>query len=284
MNLKKQLSTLALLSSLALNSCANAQSRTQLRVISHTAGLAGFMVNSHLIMGEKEALLVDAQFTRSEANQVIEMIKSSSKELKQIYITHAHPDHYLGLEKIHAAFPEAQILARPEVVDAIKQTAAGKLQYWKAIYKDDLADDFVLPEAFSQDYLSVEGKKIQLLDLGEGESTHDTALYIEDSQSLISGDSLYSGVHLWLAENHPEEVISNAQKLAKLSVKNVFPGHGKNGGVEIIQANLNYVDDFLTATQNAVTVEEAKAQMLRKYEEYKLPIILELALQARMKK
>ena len=41
-----------------------------LRLQTYTASDPGFAVNSHLIMGEKEAILVDVQFLRNEAKKV----------------------------------------------------------------------------------------------------------------------------------------------------------------------------------------------------------------------
>lgn len=284
MNFKNSLLTFAVLGQMTLTSCASTAQNMPLKVLTHTAGEAGFMVNSHLIMGQKEALLVDAQFTRSEADKVVQMIRQSGKKLTQIYITHAHPDHYLGLEKIKEAFPEARILAAKAVVDLIQESAQGKLNYWKGIYKDDLADDFILPEVHEENFLQVEDKKVSIINLGVGESSHDTALFIDESKTLLSGDALYSGVHLWLAENHPQEVLKNIGKLAGLKAQTVLPGHGVSGGAALIEENQRYVQDFLKITAQAGSEVEAKEQMLAKYGTYKLPIILDLALQARMKK
>ena len=63
---------------------------------SYTAGEAGFKVNSHLIIGEKSVILIDAQFTRSEARGLVKKIRGTGKELKAVFITHGHPDHYFG--------------------------------------------------------------------------------------------------------------------------------------------------------------------------------------------
>src|SRR4051794_5898747 len=54
-----------------------------------TAGAAGFHATSTLIEGEKDAVLVDAQFTRSEAHRLAAQILESGKRLKTVFITHA---------------------------------------------------------------------------------------------------------------------------------------------------------------------------------------------------
>jgi len=57
-----------------------------------------FWVNSVVIEGEHEVMLVDAQLTRTNAERVLEKIKETKKPLSIVYITHEHADHFLGLE------------------------------------------------------------------------------------------------------------------------------------------------------------------------------------------
>ncbi|MCX7172150.1 MAG: MBL fold metallo-hydrolase [Proteobacteria bacterium] len=52
-----------------------------------------FSVNSAIVMGEKDAVLIDAQFTMSAAHRLVADILETGKRLTTIYITHWHPDH-----------------------------------------------------------------------------------------------------------------------------------------------------------------------------------------------
>jgi glyoxylase-like metal-dependent hydrolase (beta-lactamase superfamily II) len=71
----------------------------------------GFFDNSVIVEGDKELLLIDAQLTRANALKVLDLVRSLKKNLKQIYITHEHADHFLGLEVFKDAFPQVEILA-----------------------------------------------------------------------------------------------------------------------------------------------------------------------------
>src|SRR5688500_15439817 len=51
---------------------------------------AGFLATSTLIAGEKEAVLVDAQFTLSDAHRLTAMVLESGKTLTKVFVTHAH--------------------------------------------------------------------------------------------------------------------------------------------------------------------------------------------------
>lgn len=65
----------------------------------------GFEVASVIVTGKTDAVLIDAQWTLSNAHRVIAEIAETGKRLTTIYITHAHPDHYFGLGVIAEAFP-----------------------------------------------------------------------------------------------------------------------------------------------------------------------------------
>jgi glyoxylase-like metal-dependent hydrolase (beta-lactamase superfamily II) len=78
----------------------------------HTGkGQVGYDVNSTMISGDKDMLVIDPQFSLSEAHKLAAEILESKKNLTLIYITHPHPDHMFGLAVLHQAFPQAKIVA-----------------------------------------------------------------------------------------------------------------------------------------------------------------------------
>jgi glyoxylase-like metal-dependent hydrolase (beta-lactamase superfamily II) len=91
---------------------AGAQSKFALKV--HTGrGQTGYDVNSTMIIGEKDMLVIDPQFSLSEAHKLAAEILESKKNLAVIYSTHPHPDHLFGLAVLKQAFPDAKIVALP---------------------------------------------------------------------------------------------------------------------------------------------------------------------------
>ena len=93
----------------------------------------GFCVTSVLIMGEKDCVLVDCQWTRSNAYRVIAEIAESNLNLTAVYATHAHPDHYWGIGYISQAFPQAKLYARPEDIPVINAQFHDKTEHWEEI-------------------------------------------------------------------------------------------------------------------------------------------------------
>jgi len=58
---------------------------------------------STLISDDDGALLVDCLITEQEGRQLAAWVKSHDRELRYVYITHPHADHFLGLPEILAA-------------------------------------------------------------------------------------------------------------------------------------------------------------------------------------
>src|SRR3989442_16009543 len=72
---------------------------------------------STLIVGQREAVLIDAQFMASDVTALGDMIEASGKELTAIYITHGHADHHFGLGPLLERFPPPPAPATPSGID-----------------------------------------------------------------------------------------------------------------------------------------------------------------------
>src|SRR4030066_2348879 len=87
---------------------------------------SGFEVASLIVTGKTDAVLIDAQWTLSNAHRVVAEILETGKRLKTVYVTHAHPDHYFGLGPVADAFPDARAIPLPAVARTINKQFFGK--------------------------------------------------------------------------------------------------------------------------------------------------------------
>jgi metal-dependent hydrolase (beta-lactamase superfamily II) len=120
--------------------------KTNLHLKVITSSPEGFWATSTLVEGEKDAVLIDAQFTLSDAHRLAAEVLESRKNLTTIYITHFHPDHYFGLTVLKEAFPRAKIVALPAVIDGMTETWEEHVKTWKPMYGDNLTDSPLIPE------------------------------------------------------------------------------------------------------------------------------------------
>lgn len=269
---------LALLAAMALAGTARAD--TALTVETYAAGPDGMHATSSLILGATEAILVDAQLTRSDAHRVVAALLDSKRRLIAVYITHPHPDHYFGLEVIKQAFPKAKLYAAPVVVADIKKTAAAADKALRPLYGDNLGKP-VVPTPYKQTTLDLEGETIELIALEPGESSSGVLVHVPSIKTVIAGDVVSAGVHPWLAEADPEERASwrkNLDRIKALSPTTVIPGHrapaADTGGA--VDFTLGYLTDFDAAAAAATTAAELEAKILAnpKYKDLALPAFL----------
>ena len=123
---------------------------------------AVFPVSSTLISGEREAILVDAQFSSREAAELVRLVQASGKRLTTIYISAAEPQAYFGLGVLQQAFPQARILASGATVEAIRRQAGARVAHWGGILKHNAPRCIVMPQPYEGGSLQLEGRHVEL--------------------------------------------------------------------------------------------------------------------------
>jgi len=194
-----------------------------------------FPVTSTLISGEKDAVLVDAQFSVNDAKNLVKIIQDSGKNLKYIVITAGDPDFYFGLEPLVKAFPDAKVIATPEVVKHIEATKEGKFAYWGPILKNGAPSQVIVPSASEDKTIVLEGEKIEIKSPGK----YASYLWVPSNRTILGGVGLSSWIHLWTADAQTEKERNEWRKTLKqmnrLNPRAVIPGH--------------YIGDIPTGTQ-----------------------------------
>ena len=209
-----------------------------------------FPVSSEIITGAHEAILIDAQFQRSDAQALVQKLKASGKTLTTVYISHSDPDYYFGLDVIHAAFPQAKIVATPQTVAAIRASMQGKLAYWGPILKDNAPKSLVLPEVLQADHLTLEGRTIEIKGLN-GPNPARTYLWIPSLKTVAGGVVVFNGDHVWVADTQTRESrlgwLQTLDNIAALKPATVVPGHFSGAmpkGLDAVRFTADYLKTF----------------------------------------
>ncbi len=209
---------------------------------------AVFPVSSTLISGEKEAIVVDAQFSSNEAQALIERIRASGKRLTTIFISHGDPDFYFGLDALARAYPEARVLATAATVAYIEKTRAPKLAYWGPILKDSAPARTLVPEVLHGNLLELEGQRIEVV----GHDPQHTSLWIPSLKAVVGGVLTSANIHLWVADAQSVEArqswLKSLDELEALQPTTLVPGHYL-GEPAMNLADLRFTRDYLLALQ-----------------------------------
>lgn len=274
----------ALTATLAAAGVAHAQPKLTATVF--TASPGGFLVDSTLVAGDKDAILIDAQFDLADAHRLVAMILESKKNLTTVYITHGHPDHYFGLTVIQQAFPKAKLVALPATVTEIKKTWQDKVKQWGPLYGDLVTSKPVLPVAMQGTTLTLEGQALEVHGGVQGDAADNSYVWIPSIKAVVAGDIVYRGVHAWTRETNAAQRKAwrkTLDELAALKPDTVIAGHKdpkQKDDAAGLDATRAYLEAFDAAVASSKTSAEAQQKVKAKYPEAQLDIILQLGADA----
>lgn len=246
------------LTTLAATSVASAQ---DLKIQNFLAKPEHFGVTSTLIEGDKEVLLVNAQFSKSEALRIAADILDRGKTLKTIFVSYGDPDFYFGLDVFKQYFPNVQIIATPETVKHIQDTQALKVAYWGPQMGANAPSKIIVPQAYTAKTLKLENESIEIK--GQKELTY---LWLPSAKAVVGGIPVSSGIHLWMADTPTtkdrNEVIQALENIKALNPKVVVPAHMKEGAVEGLNA-VNFSIDYLKQYEKVAKATKSSADLIQ---------------------
>jgi glyoxylase-like metal-dependent hydrolase (beta-lactamase superfamily II) len=243
-----------------------------LKVEVYNPGTAAiFPVSSVLVTGKTEAILIDAQFGNSQAEQVVQMVRASGRKLTTVYISHGDPDYYFGLETIMAAFPDAKVVATPQTVAHIKESMAGKLAFWGPKLAGDAPKGTVVPEVLSGSSLMLEGKRLEVIGL-HGQQPERTFVWIPSIKAVVGGVVLSNNLHVWMADTQTPQShaawLATLKSIAALKPRTIVPGHmlpGASSPLQSVKFTAGYIRAFDAETAKAHDSGELIAAMKQHY-------------------
>jgi len=248
MHLKKITLTAALLMSTTLSAYA-----ADLKMEVYNPGEHSiFPVSSEIITGEKDAVLIDAQFQRNDAEKLVEKIKASGKNLTTIYISQADPDFYFGLDTLHAAFPKAKIVATQATIDEINATKEGKIAFWGPQLKENAPTKVIVPELLKGNAFELEGKKFEI----KGVSPARTFVWIPSLKAVVGGVVVDgNNMHLWVADTQSvasrQQWIATLDHIRALKPATVVPGHFLPGAAQTLES-VDFTQQYLLTLEKAL--------------------------------
>ena len=235
-----------------------------------TSSEAGAWSNSYLVSGASDAILFDVFMLRGEAMELAKSIAKSGKTLQAVMISHAHPDHFMGLDAIKEAFPAVRVVSTPNVAADIQQDGPWIFSMLQNKLGVKGPQRLIVPEPLDEPILRIGGNELPVNEFGECESKHMASLHIPPLKALLSGDLVYNGAHLYVAEKHIGSWLERLDELESFARGHIFeihPGHGSAGDLSLISQTRAYLNDFSEAvkTGNAAAAEQ---YILAKYPEY----------------
>ena len=233
-----------------------------------------------LITGEREALLVDAGFTRADGHRLVAAVLDSGKELTTVYVSHADPDFYFGAEVVADAFPEATFVATPIVIEHIAHSYEGKLKAWASLGAN-LPTRLVTMAPLTGD-LELEGHRFELRG-GSADLPDRHYLWQAEQRAIVGGVLLFQREHVWVADTATPELraawIAVLDEMLALDPQLVVPGHrlpGTPADASAIHATREYLTTFESELAEAADGAALTASLVERYPDYGMLIAAQI--------
>jgi len=213
-------------------------------------------ITSTLIHGPTSAVLVDTPISINQTENLANWIKKTipGKELKYIYTTHAHGDHYLGNPVLLGHFSNAKSIATSLVANEIKKTLAIAVPRWEVWFPNGqiLKEGLVAPEALpANGAFSIDGCGFLGIDVVHSDTIASSFLHVPDLDLVVAGDIVYGDCFQFLAEATTAEKRRNwldaLDQIAALKPSIVVPGHKRASqadGPYLVDATREYILAF----------------------------------------
>jgi glyoxylase-like metal-dependent hydrolase (beta-lactamase superfamily II) len=236
--------------------------RPEVRIHRHQG--SAMPVNAYLVETRGGVIIVDTTLTVSDARTLRAEAEALGKPLRAVLITHAHPDHYGGAVEL-VGRDEIPIVAVEGVEAVIRRDDEAKEGIIRPMFGDEWPRERRFPNQTLRDgeSISFDGVSFTVIDLGPGESPHDSVWLVGDERLVaFAGDTAYQHMHCYLADGFWEPWLDNIARLRKQLAPGaeVYFGHGEPTDAAPFDWQERYIGIFIEAIQQADWSDRAQAK------------------------
>ncbi|OJI98045.1 hypothetical protein ASPVEDRAFT_24951 [Aspergillus versicolor CBS 583.65] len=234
-------------------------------------------ISCTLIHGDSEAVLVDTPISISQTEDLARWIKDTApgKDLRYVYITHGHGDHWFGITVLRKHWPNLRAIATSGTVEHMREQLKPEILdgLWRALFPGDQIPACPEPaEMMESAVFELEGNEFHAVEVGHTDTYNTTVLHVPSIKLVVAGDAVYGDVHQFFGEaNTPEkrrEWLAALDKIEALQPHTVIAGHKRAGTVDglfNLHKTRQYILDFEEAVAASSNWEDLWKEVQRRY-------------------
>jgi glyoxylase-like metal-dependent hydrolase (beta-lactamase superfamily II) len=243
---------------------ASAQAAQPLSVKVYNADGNSFNVNSTLVYGEKEAMVIDAGFTRADALRIAANVLDSGKQLTTIYVSQADPDYYFGVETLKEIFPQAEVVSTSAVLEKLTAKMASKVAFWGPKMGANAPRKPVTPRALQGNTLKLEGQTIEIRGT-QGLLAHRPYAWIPSIKAIVGNIGVVGNMHVWTADAQTAAEraawVVQLDDMAATKPELVIPGHMASG-TKVDASAIAFTKDYLQTFEKNLAASKNSAELI----------------------
>src|SRR6266850_2131815 len=164
-----------------------------LRVHTYVSPRDGWLVTTPIIEGPEKLVIFDGQLLNAYAEEVAAYAHSLRKPVERIIVSHAHADHWAGLDVLSREFADAQISALPTVSTQIRAGGETMLAGLRGLFGDAITRRVTVPNGnirLGAD--TIAGARCEIRELTDVESDTQVLILLPDQKVMMAFDTIYS--------------------------------------------------------------------------------------------
>lgn len=243
----------------------------------------GDMVCSQIIETANRVVVVDAQLLRPYARELRDYVNRLGKPLDRVIVSHAHPDHWFGLE----AFADVPIYALPETREQISQMGGSLLDYKRKTLGDLrelVAEKAVIPtHELKAGPETIDGVTLNVIKLENSEAPFLAIIELPEQRVLIAQDLVYHNVYpavgdkSFRGEYLFDGWIGALRDAQTKDYRLILPGHGEPTDAAVLETVIEYVSFAKKLFESGVTPDEFRSTLLGRYPHFRVPEIVDFS-------
>ncbi len=215
-----------------------------IKIHSYLSPADGLQVNTQMIEGPNAVVIFDGQLLLPYADEVASYVQTLGKPIDRIILSHAHTDHWGGLQVLTERFPDARVFALDGIADQVRTRGPARLDGLRRIYGDKAATKVTVPkETITEGLQRIDGVTYDFKRFVDAESDLQLAALLPEQKVLMAFDLVYSPKqHAFTGGNHFDQWILILETLKALQgYDTIIIGHDTPVDRSAIDSTIAYV-------------------------------------------
>jgi glyoxylase-like metal-dependent hydrolase (beta-lactamase superfamily II) len=197
-----------------------------------------------MIEGPNAVVIFDAQLLLPYAAEVASYVQTLGKPIDRIILSHAHTDHWGGLQVLTERFPAARVFALDGIADQIRARGPARLVGLRRAYGDKAATKVTVPtETIAEGLQRIDSVTYDFKRLVDAESDLQLAALLPEQKVLMAFDLVFSpNQHVFTGANHFDQWMTVLESLKALQgYDTIIIGHDTPVDRSAIDSTMTYL-------------------------------------------
>ena len=204
----------------------------------------GLQVNTQMIEGPNAVVIFDGQLLLPYADEVALYVQTLRKPIDRIILSHAHTDHWGGLQLLTERFPDARVFALDGIADQVRTRGPARLDGLRRTYGDRAATKVTVPtETITEGPQRIDGVTYDFKRFVDAESDLQLAALLPEQKVLMAFDLVFSpNQHAFTGANHFDHWLIVLELLKALEgYDRIIIGHDTPVDRAAIDSTMTYI-------------------------------------------